>query len=396
MGVSSGPAIVRPRRRLGRTDAGLSRCRTAALPAPPAHSLCLCHEQGVHARDRHATTTRTTARCRRCPRAARTTSRPQGYARLRAELLQLIDDERPKVVEVVHWAASNGDRSENGDYLYGKKRLREIDRRIRFLTKRLEIAEVTDPRVHHGSDQVFFGATVTYADEDTGEERTVTILGIDEADSAQGQVSWISPIARALLKAREGDVVKLVTPAGAQEIEVLEVQLPARRAVGAQPTAVPGAHALRAHHRRRALEVAQHRVQVRAVAHRDHEAQVGGVLRALVVHVHVGDVGLGAGQRRGDAGQHALAVGHRDQHAGLEGAHRLVGPFDADEALAVLVLQALGHARSRRCAPPGLRRGPGSRRWRRPARAGSSWRTAPRRSRCRPASRRPATRSRAR
>lgn len=151
---------------------------------------------------------------------------PQGYARLRAELLQLIDEERPKVVEVVHWAARNGDRSENGDYIYGKKRLREIDRRIRFLTRRMEIAEVTDPTVHHGRDQVFFGATVTYA-EASGQERTVTILGIDEADSAQGQVSWISPIARALLKAREGDVVKLVTPAGAQEVEVLEVSYPA-------------------------------------------------------------------------------------------------------------------------------------------------------------------------
>ncbi|HWI83801.1 transcription elongation factor GreB [Ramlibacter sp.] len=151
---------------------------------------------------------------------------PQGYARLRAELMHLIDEERPQVVEVVHWAASNGDRSENGDYLYGKKRLREIDRRIRFLTKRLEIAEVTDPSVHHGRDQVFFGATVTYA-EASGQERTVTIKGIDEADSAQGQVSWISPIARALLKAHEGDVVKLATPAGVQEIEVLEVHYPA-------------------------------------------------------------------------------------------------------------------------------------------------------------------------
>ncbi|HZY19979.1 MAG TPA: transcription elongation factor GreB [Ramlibacter sp.] len=151
---------------------------------------------------------------------------PAGYARLRAELLYLMDDERPKVVDVVHWAASNGDRSENGDYLYGKKRLREIDRRIRFLTKRLEIAEVTDPSVHHGRTQVFFGATVTYADA-AGQERTVTILGIDEADSARGQVSWISPIARALLKAQEGDVVKLATPAGVQEIEVLEVRYPA-------------------------------------------------------------------------------------------------------------------------------------------------------------------------
>jgi transcription elongation factor GreB len=151
---------------------------------------------------------------------------PQGYARLRAELLDLIDNERPKVVDIVHWAASNGDRSENGDYLYGKKRLREIDRRIRFLTKRLEIAEIVDPSVHHGSDQIFFGATVTYADE-AGEGRTVTIYGIDEADSAQGQVSWISPIARALLKAREGEVVKLVTPSGVQEVEVLAVRYPA-------------------------------------------------------------------------------------------------------------------------------------------------------------------------
>jgi len=151
---------------------------------------------------------------------------PQGYARLRAELMDLIDNERPKVVDIVHWAASNGDRSENGDYLYGKKRLREIDRRIRFLTKRLEIAEVADPSVHHGSDQVFFGATVTYADQ-AGLERTITILGIDEADSLQAQVSWISPIARALLKAREGDVVKLVTPLGAEEVEVLAVRYPA-------------------------------------------------------------------------------------------------------------------------------------------------------------------------
>src|SRR3712207_6571048 len=131
----------------------------------------------------------------------------------------------PRVVEVVSWAASNGDRSENGDYLYGKKRLREIDRRIRFLTKRLEIAEVADPSLHHGHAQVFFGATVTYAEE-SGEERTITIVGIDEADSLKGQGSWISPIARALLKAQEGDVVRLVTPAGAQEIEVLQVRYP--------------------------------------------------------------------------------------------------------------------------------------------------------------------------
>lgn len=113
---------------------------------------------------------------------------PQGYERLRCELLQLIDSERPKVVDIVHWAASNGDRSENGDYLYGKKRLREIDRRIRFLTQRLEIAAISDPSVHHGSDQVFFGATITYADSE-GLERIVTILGIDEAVSGLGSGS---------------------------------------------------------------------------------------------------------------------------------------------------------------------------------------------------------------
>jgi len=151
---------------------------------------------------------------------------PQGYARLRAELLTLIDDERPKVVEAVHWAAKNGDRSENGDYLYGKKRLREIDRRIRFLTKRLEIAEVTDPSLHHGGDQVFFGATVTWADEESA-EHTITIKGIDEAVSAAGEVSWISPIARTLLRARVGDVLPLATPAGLREIEVIRIDYPA-------------------------------------------------------------------------------------------------------------------------------------------------------------------------
>ena len=151
---------------------------------------------------------------------------PKGYAALRAELLELIDNERPKVVEVVHWAASNGDRSENGDYLYGKKRLREIDRRIRFLTKRLEIAEIADPAVHHGNEQVFFGATVTYAD-DVGRERTVRIIGIDEADSAKGEVSWISPIARTLLKSRVGDELKLVMPDRVGSIEVLAVHYPA-------------------------------------------------------------------------------------------------------------------------------------------------------------------------
>lgn len=151
---------------------------------------------------------------------------PEGCTRLRAEFNTLMEVERPKIVDVVYWAASNGDRSENGDYLYGKKRLREIDRRIRFLTKRLEIAEVVDPSVHFGSDQVFFGATVAYEDA-SGQQRTVTIRGIDEADTSQGQVSWVSPIARALLKARVGDVVRLQSPVGMQDIEVLRVDYPA-------------------------------------------------------------------------------------------------------------------------------------------------------------------------
>jgi transcription elongation factor GreB len=160
------------------------------------------------------------------PAGTRNYITPAGWTRLREELQQLLDDERPKVVETVSWAAKNGDRSENGDYLYGKKRLREIDRRIRFLTQRLEIAEVADPSVHHGSDQVFFGATVTYADE-AGAERTVTIKGIDESDALAGEVSWIAPVARALLKARVGDEVTLVAPGGALRIEVLEVHYPA-------------------------------------------------------------------------------------------------------------------------------------------------------------------------
>jgi len=150
----------------------------------------------------------------------------QGYTRLHTELLDLIDNERPKVVEAVHWAASNGDRSENGDYIYGKKRLREIDRRIRFLTKRLEIAVVTDASVHYGSEQIFFGASVTYTDA-AGTARTVTILGIDEADSSKGEVSWVSPIARTLLKAHSGDVLQLMTPTGRVEIEVTQVEYPA-------------------------------------------------------------------------------------------------------------------------------------------------------------------------
>jgi transcription elongation factor GreB len=163
------------------------------------------------------------------PAGARNYITPEGYRRLRAELMTLLDVERPKVVEAVSWAAKNGDRSENGDYIYGKKRLREIDRRIRFLTKRLDIAEVADPSAHHGIEQVFFGATVTYANA-AGAERTVTIKGIDEADSLIGEVSWISPIARALLKARVGDEVALVTPAGVERIEIVEVRYPAPQA----------------------------------------------------------------------------------------------------------------------------------------------------------------------
>ena len=147
---------------------------------------------------------------------------PAGFARLASELAHLTGVERPQVVEVVAWAAGNGDRSENGDYIYGKKRLREIDRRIRFLTKRLEIAEVVDQRQQKGLDRVYFGATVTYA---TGadEERTIRIVGVDEARHELGEVSWISPIARALHKAEVGDVVKVRTPTGTDEIEVVRI-----------------------------------------------------------------------------------------------------------------------------------------------------------------------------
>jgi len=148
-----------------------------------------------------------------------------GYKRLRAELAHLMTEERPSVVQVVSWAASNGDRSENGDYLYGKKRLREIDRRMRFLTKRLELAEVVDPATQPNRDQVFFGATVVYSDQ-AGEEFRVTIVGVDEAEPLEGRISWISPVARALLKAREGDTVTLKTPAGKNELDVLEVIYP--------------------------------------------------------------------------------------------------------------------------------------------------------------------------
>jgi transcription elongation factor GreB len=150
----------------------------------------------------------------------------QGFEALQAELRNLTRVERPKVVEVVSWAAGNGDRSENGDYLYGKKRLREIDRRIRFLTKRIEKAEIVDPALQTRRDQVFFGATVTYENE-RGEEKTITIVGEDEANSDQGLVSWVSPIAMALLKAYEGDEVSFRTPAGRTTLTVIEISYPA-------------------------------------------------------------------------------------------------------------------------------------------------------------------------
>jgi len=148
-----------------------------------------------------------------------------GYMRLRQELERLMNVERPDVVQTVSWAASNGDRSENGDYLYGKKRLREIDRRIRFLTRRLEIAEVVDPAQQPNRDQVFFGATVVYSDS-AGEEFRVTIVGVDEAEPLQGRISWISPVARALIKAHEGDTVILRTLGGVEELDILEVHYP--------------------------------------------------------------------------------------------------------------------------------------------------------------------------
>ena len=163
------------------------------------------------------------------PAGAKNYITPEGYRRIKDELLQLLDVERPEMVRVVSWAASNGDRSENGDYLYGKKRLREIDRRIRFLTKRMDLAEVVDASSHAGSDQVFFGATVDYAGDD-GAVKTITIVGIDEAEPLAGKVSWVSPIARALVKAREGDLVPLRTPAGVEELEVVEVRYPPRQA----------------------------------------------------------------------------------------------------------------------------------------------------------------------
>lgn len=157
------------------------------------------------------------------PAGTRNYITPAGHARLKEELEELVKRERPKIVEVVAWAASNGDRSENGDYLYGKKRLREIDRRIRFLTKRLENAEVVDPLRQGENDQIFFGATVTLCDL-SGEENTYSIVGIDEADASRGRISWISPLAKALLKAREGDTVRFQSPLGWREIDIVEVR----------------------------------------------------------------------------------------------------------------------------------------------------------------------------
>lgn len=147
---------------------------------------------------------------------------PAGWSSLKDELYQLVNKERPEIVQIVNWAASNGDRSENGDYLYGKRRMREIDRRIRFLTKRLEAAQVVDPETREATDQIFFGATVTLL-RGNGSEQTVKIVGIDEIDTAQNKISWISPLARCLIKAREGDEVSLNTPEGREDIEILEV-----------------------------------------------------------------------------------------------------------------------------------------------------------------------------
>ncbi len=148
---------------------------------------------------------------------------PSGYAQIKQELLQLLDVERPELVKVVAWAASNGDRSENGDYLYGKKRLREIDRRIHYLGRRLDQSEVVDPAMRGDTDQIFFGATVDYVD-DSGKEHTVSIVGMDEADPARGHISWISPMAKALLKRHAGDTIKLATPGGDTDIDIVDVR----------------------------------------------------------------------------------------------------------------------------------------------------------------------------
>lgn len=147
---------------------------------------------------------------------------PKGCTALQRELQQLKYEERPKIVEIVSWAAGNGDRSENGDYLYGKKRLREIDRRIRYLSKQLQTAEIVDPARQQGLERVFFGATVTYVRSD-GSEQQVTLVGIDEADLSQGKISWISPIATALMKTQVGDIREVKTPAGSETVEVIVI-----------------------------------------------------------------------------------------------------------------------------------------------------------------------------
>ena len=157
------------------------------------------------------------------PITAKNYMTPEGFARMREELDTFMRKERPEVVKVVSWAAGNGDRSENGDYIYGKKRLREIDRRVRYLSKRLANAEVVDPAKRAKTDQVFFGATVTTANS-KDEERTLKIVGVDEVDLTKGHVSWISPIAKALLKAEEGDIVKMRTPNGVEELEIVKVR----------------------------------------------------------------------------------------------------------------------------------------------------------------------------
>lgn len=156
------------------------------------------------------------------PAGSRNYMTPAGYARLRGELLDLIDNERPKIVEVVHWAASNGDRSENGDYIYGKRKLREVDRRIRYLSKSLDSAVVVD-NSGRAPDRVFFGATVTIASQ-AGDERVVTIVGIDELDAGNERVSWRAPLATALLKAEVGDVVTVRTPRGPERLEIVAIR----------------------------------------------------------------------------------------------------------------------------------------------------------------------------
>jgi transcription elongation factor GreB len=165
------------------------------------------------------------ALARAIPAGAKNYITPAGYQRIKDELLELIDVARPEVVRIVHWAASNGDRSENGDYIYGKRRLREIDRRIRFLTRRMDSAAVVDPSAQHGNEQVFFGATVEYRNG-AGETHTITIVGIDELDPLNGKISWVSPVARAMTKASVGDLVTLQTPLGPEQLELLDVRYP--------------------------------------------------------------------------------------------------------------------------------------------------------------------------